>query len=292
MPPHLHSKERAFLNRFAGHMLQRNYSEKAKYCMALSAPLYRTVRPAVDGPNSGYNGSRYITHRAYAQAPQNYVKAYLILQKELENIFDYIEPSDEASLTYSFKLHSVLMRACIEVEANFRAILAAHKFTESGRTNMRHYGRIDQTHHLSSYRVSLPQWGQTGRIFAPFGPWRQARDRRLPDRPKLPWYQAYNDSKHDRYHAFKNANLINTVEAMTGLLVLLHAQFRDNSFAAGPEVLLISEGRYYEMEASLSELFRISPPDDWSDDEKYGFEWNSIKDKDDPFERIDYDAIY
>jgi hypothetical protein len=34
---------------------------------------------------------------------------------------DYVEPADQNLNTYSFRIHELLMRACIEVEANCKA---------------------------------------------------------------------------------------------------------------------------------------------------------------------------
>ncbi|MGY4353263.1 hypothetical protein ACVWXM_009780 [Bradyrhizobium sp. GM7.3] len=60
---------------------------------------------------------------------------------------------------YSFRIHSLFMRTCIEIEANFKVILAENNCSRSGRQlNMVDYRRVDATHHLSSYEVMLPIW--------------------------------------------------------------------------------------------------------------------------------------
>ncbi|MEZ5675932.1 MAG: hypothetical protein R3D81_12130 [Thalassovita sp.] len=228
----------------------------------------------ISGPNSGYSGWAYIIHPSYAVDPHHYVRAYLSIQAELERLFDYIEPSDECATAYSYKIHALLVRACIEVEANFKAILLANKYSHSRNLNMKHYGRVDKTHHLSSYEVRLPIWNPSTKIFFPFGVWRSERDNEAPNRPVLPWYKAYNDSKHDRHEKFKKANLENLVDAVAGLLVLITAQFGSQSFDAGKVLLATSGYSYHDMEPSTGGLFRISGPQDWMEKEKYDFDWS------------------
>ena len=150
---------------------------------------------------------------------------------------------------------------------------------------------MDATHHLSSYEVILPIWNGTPPILKPFERWKPGRG--LPDHggTSLPWYQAYNASKHDRQDEFKKANFENLVIAVAGLLVLISSQFRDRDFTAGPQALAISGYDYHEMEASTGSLFRIKYPDDWGDAELYEFDWTVLKNQKDRFGKIDFDAI-
>jgi hypothetical protein len=51
------------------------------------------------------------------------------------------------------------MRICIEVEANFKAILNENIYSKDEKDwNMDDYKKINITHHLSSYKVTLPIW--------------------------------------------------------------------------------------------------------------------------------------
>jgi hypothetical protein len=141
---------------------------------------------------------------------------------------------------------------------------------------MKDYRKVDATHHLSSYEVILPIWNGAPRILKPFEPWKPARGQ--PDRKglSLPWYQAYNASKHDRQDKFKRANFDNLVMAVAGLLALISSQFRNRDFSAGP-TLLSTEQDYHPMEASIGSLFRIKYPEDWTDAELYDFDWRGLK---------------
>ncbi len=162
--------------------------------MSEPKPFHRNWREMKPGhPQSGYSRWAYIRDGAYAADAEHYVRAFVLIQDDLRSIFEYIEPSNESRQTYSYRIHSLLMRACIEVEANFKAILEETRFTPPRRPlNMTDYRRVDATHHLSSYEVILPIWNGIRPILKPFEPWKARRGLRAApdDRIALPWYQA------------------------------------------------------------------------------------------------------
>lgn len=261
--------------------------------MSFAKPFHRNYRGIKPGPNSGYSGWAYIDDREYAKNAEHYVRALLLIQDDLRSIFEYLEPSDECRTAYSYRIHAMLMRTCIEVEANFKAILEENTFTPPSRRslNMTDYRKVDVTHHLSSYEVMLPIWNGTPPILKPFEQWKSARGLPNPGGLSLPWYQAYNASKHDRQDEFKKASFENLVTAVAGLLVLVSSQFRDREFSAGSVSLALSGYDYHPMEASIGSLFRIKYPEDWIDAELYEFNWTVLKTRKDRFEKIDFDAI-
>jgi hypothetical protein len=261
--------------------------------VSFAKPFHRNYRGIKPGLNSGYSNWAYIRDREYAKNAEHYVRAFALIQNELQAIFEYLEPSDECYPAYSYRIHALLMRTCIEVEANFKAILEENIFTlPPGRPlNMTDYRKVETTHHLSSYEVMLPIWNGTPPRLNPFQPWKAGRGLPKPGGISLPWYQAYNASKHDRHDEFKKANFENLVTAVAGLLVLISSQFRDQDFSAGSEALGVSGHAYHPMEPSIGSLFRITYPDDWTDAELYDFNWTVLKVQNDRFEKIDFDAI-
>jgi hypothetical protein len=82
--------------------------------MALSKPFKRTARPQADGNYRGQ--ARYIKDPRYAAGREHYIRAFLILQKDLLELFDYVEPSDKNGACYSYRIHELHTRACIEVK--------------------------------------------------------------------------------------------------------------------------------------------------------------------------------
>jgi hypothetical protein len=262
--------------------------------MSFGKPFHRNYRGIKPSRQSGYSGWAYIEDREYAKNPEHYVRAFTLIQNDLQSIFEYIEPSDECRAAYSYRIHALFMRTCIEIEANFKAILEENIFTPPPKrsVNMTDYRKVDFTHHLSSYEVFLPIWNGTPPIFKPFEPWKAGRG--LPKTTgldvSLPWYRAYNASKHDRQDEFKKANFENLVMAVAGLLVLISSQFRDVDFSAGGALMGVTE-HYHPMEAATGDLFRIRYPDDWLDEELYDFDWMVLRNQKDRFEKINCDAI-
>lgn len=258
--------------------------------MSLPKPYHRNWRAIKPGPNSGYSGWGYIIDKQYAQSPTHYVRAYQIIQADLERLFEYVEPSPESLQTFSYRIHELLMRTCIELEANFKAILTENIYTPQvdrfGNPiyNMTVYKKVDVTHHLSSYEVSLPIWSGPQNIIKPFEEWNSAPSR-------LTWYQAYNASKHDRHVAFKEAKMAHLLKAVAGLLVLLSSQFRTETFSAGSSSSAIEGYDYHDMKAAIGSLFRIRFPNDWPDSEMYDFDWSQLRRQPDRFLKFDYNNI-
>ncbi|MCK1292526.1 hypothetical protein [Bradyrhizobium sp. 30] len=258
--------------------------------MPVAKPFQRNFRGIADGPNSGYSSLAYILDRDYARDAEHYVRALTLIQDDLRSIFEYVEPSAECMSAYSFRIHSLFMRTCIEIEANFKAILAENNCSRSGRQlNMVDSRRVDATHHLSSM---LPIWSGSPPTLRPFEQWRPLRGLPSPHGKGAPisWYQDYNTSKHDRHDAFKKANLKNLILSVAGLLVIVTSQFGAHDFGAGTPAIVWSNG-YQPMRASIGELFRVNYPTDWAEDEIYNFNWSDIKDQPNRFGRIDFDAI-
>lgn len=105
--------------------------------MPIPKPYKRNARIFVDGKFTEGGKSGYILHEKYAQSPEHYIRAYLLIQKDLKELFDYIEPADANLKTYSYRIHELLLRTCVEIEANFKAILTENKYTKSDDLCMR-----------------------------------------------------------------------------------------------------------------------------------------------------------
>jgi hypothetical protein len=250
--------------------------------MSVNRPYRRTCRQFVDGSYTEGGRWAYIIHPKFAKSPGHYVRAFLLLLKDLQELFDYIEPADSNLSCYSYRIHSLLLRACIEVEANCKAILKENGYTKSRDMSMDDYKKINTTHRLSSYQVKVPYWSGTKDTRAPFAVWATGGT--------LPWYKAYNTTKHDRHVEFEEATFDHLIDACCGVLVILSAQFETNDFSPG-NTLLALEGPNDGMESGIGEYFRVKFPDDWPQDLRYEFDWQQLKDEPDPFQNIDYSKI-
>lgn len=91
--------------------------------MSITKPFHRIVLGLIDHPNAGYSSWAYVVDPLYAVNPEHYIRGFLLIQNDLKKLFEYIEPADRNLETYSFRIHELLMRSCIGIEANFKAIV-------------------------------------------------------------------------------------------------------------------------------------------------------------------------
>ena len=223
-----------------------------------------------------------MVHPKFAQSPEHYVRAFLILLKDLQELFDYVEPADKNLVCYSYRIHALLLRACVEVEANCKAILKENGYSRAGDWNMDDYKKIEKTHLLSAYEVKVPNWSGTRATQSPFSVWASGGS--------LSWYQAYNTTKHDRHSQFEEATFEHLIDASCGLVVLLSAQFEMNDFSPGNTLLAVG-GPDDGMQSGIGGYFRVRFPNNWPNDLRYDFDWQRLKSEPDPFQMIDYTQI-
>jgi hypothetical protein len=222
----------------------------------------------------------YALHPKFAQSPEQFIRAFLLLQKDLHELFDFVEPSEQNLGCYSYRIHELLLRACVEVEANCKAILGENGYPKAASDlTMNDYSKLETTHRLSRYRVRVPIWHGAGADRQPFHQWSQGKS--------LAWYQAYNRTKHDRHAAFQDATFEHLVDAVCGLVALLSAQFHTHDFAPSDWALTVG-GLNDGMESAIGGYFRVAFPSDWPADDRYEFDWKAIKDEPDPFQELTF----
>ena len=247
--------------------------------MAIAKPYFRTARQLADGSYENSGNGRYVSDARFAIAGPQYVRAFVVLQKDLLELFDFVEPADVNLPCYSFRIHELHMRACIEVEANCKAILSENGYVRAGGGdwNMQDYRKLNATHHLSSFEVRTPIWEGTRGTRSPFAPWASAGP--------LSWYDAYNAAKHDRHNQFSLANFENLLDAVCGLVALVSAQFIRFDFQ--PSGLDIGyggpEGGF---ETAIGGHFHVNFPTDWPAADRYGFDWQKLQKDPNPFQRL------
>lgn len=264
--------------------------------MSFNKPFHRNYRPVKEQFNSGYSDWAYIIDKEYSTEPEHYTRAFLIIQEDILKLFQFVEPSDLNNKTYSFRIHELLMRICIEVEANFKAIFRENIYTptiQNGRRrgqprtekdwNINDFKLINKTHHLDDYEITLPFWKGTENSRKPFLKWKTDES--------LEWYQAYNQAKHDRLNNFEKANLKNLIDAYCGLGVLLSSQFRHVDFQPGPDNLQASGYCYFGGGFGIGDYLIVDYPDDWTDEEMYDFNWTELQKEEIKFNKFDYNNV-
>ena len=246
--------------------------------MAINKPFKRTVRQLMDNTYSGSGNSGYIMHKDYANSPEKYIRSFLLIQDDLQKLFEYIEPADKNKEAFSYRIHGLFVQVCIQVEANCRAILIENGYSKKNKLTMDDYKLIEKTHKLSEYKVLLPRWDGKFGCYKPFSHWAKKEG--------LDWYQYYNDVKHDIHSNFKHANIKNLVEATCGLVVLLSSQFLNEDFSS-TEHYLITEGIGDDMESAVGGYFRVKYPV-WNNNDRYDFNWESLKNDPAPIQQHFY----
>lgn len=156
-------------------------------------------------------------------------------------------------------------------------ILVENGYPDSDKLTMNDYKKVEQSHRLSAYKVKLPIWSGSLGERRPFAEWSSGKT--------LPWYQAYNSTKHDRHAEFSEATFANMLDAVAGVVVVLAAQFGTHDYMPYSWTKVITpEG----VELAIGGYFQISFPSDWPDSERYDFSWDALKTQTDPFESFQF----
>lgn len=200
--------------------------------MGLKTAFKRTCRPFLDNTYTTSGQWMYLTHKDYAESPETFIRAFFLLQKDILELFNYIEPSDINIKTYSHRIHELFLRCCVEIEANCKAILRENGYPKTKNWTINDYRKIEQSHYLSQFEVKLPNWEGSKNTRAPFISFKSDQS--------PTWYNSYNATKHDRHINFSQANFENLTDSFCGLAALLASQFADHDFSPGGDVLVVS----------------------------------------------------
>lgn len=250
--------------------------------MPIDKPYHRIWRPflnfkgyIVDMFEADKKGDnlKYLDSDTYADQAESYAlvdAAHRILQ-DLNQLFYYVEPCDDNCNMYSHRIYELFLRTATEFEANCKAILQANLYNKKGNINITDYYKINKATKLSGYKISFTRW-QGEKMWMPFDDWNKEviDDKGKIIIPPLSWYQAYNKVKHNRQQKFSEANLGNLMNAVAGLICILHAQMGDRV------------GNVDINEASNSQFivdtntFHLEAPE-FPEDEQYSFVWKDIE---------------
>jgi hypothetical protein len=170
------------------------------------------------------------------------------LIQQFEQICRVVQPIEPNFRTFGHEIRNVLILACTEVEAQWKGILESH---DMDAENTKDYVKLASPMKLSEYRVEFPYYPWISAI-RPFANWHSGTKTPTKD---LPWYDAYNNVKHDRESNFNRASLGHTFEALTGFFVMLCAQYGWDFALSG--------------DAASRAFFRLRDNPQWSFSEYY-----------------------
>jgi len=250
--------------------------------MALKKPYYGIYRPFIT--KKGLREYDYLTEVDFFVSKGQHIMAYYMIAEDIKKVFEYIEPVPAHGKVYSHRLFELLLRTCTEIESIFTELLAQHEYkkqkgmSKNDNLNMKHYFELEKYMRLSQYTVAFRTFTIT-----PYAEWQGIGYK------ALKWYKDYNNVKHSRFNQFKYSSLKNVMEAFSGLYILLYSQFDFYADApyqdAGITAFEYDEG-YILGNLAYSKLFSIENKPKWTDTEKYDFDWATMKNNDDSFQKI------
>lgn len=204
------------------------YLDKNKVCSSYVDPgiyyprIWRGYRSA-DNPFFGYNAinARLRYDYKYIQS----CTAVGSLFGYLGEIFRHIEPARENMKTYGHKIRELLILICTEIESGWRAVLDEN--TGAGNHRDRYttvdYFKVKEPLRLGDWGVALTDYPHVG-SYMPFDGWSRSASTK-----SLPWYEAYNEVKHNRELSFVDATMEHLLNAAAALHILQSSQW-------GPEI--------------------------------------------------------
>jgi hypothetical protein len=239
--------------------------------MKLSQPYKRILRPFslpdhyIVGNDSQTN---YIADDKYANDRFEIIRAYHILEKDLVQLFEFIEPSDANLSTYSYRTYELLLRASTEFELNAKKILSSNGYARTGNWNVTDYFKINAATRLSEYKLFINIWANGKKEIKPFSEWNNGHS--------LPWFQDYNSVKHNRHDEFPKASFENVLKAVGAVFSIVLAQFHMFIFTQYQTTAMWNSNDDYEI-AGENTLFSAILPQTWTEDEMYEFDWSSLR---------------
>ena len=136
-----------------------------------------------------------------------------ILIQKLQDILLYVEPSPEGLKTYSHKIRELLILACTEVESSFKS------YNFGKNKNTEDYSKILKYVNLAKHKMSLVGYTNPHKC-CPFEKWNTVQSTK-----SLPWYEAYNQVKHDKEKNFHQATLENCINAIAANVIMFAIRY-------------------------------------------------------------------
>ncbi len=200
-----------------GTFLTQRHPGSIFYKLDLAPGQYhsRMARPSTTDPRDS-PGSNPATDTKLLHSLTESSGQLVALIERLQNICTVVQPVAENYNVFGHEIRNLLILACTECEAFWKAILDANGKKGS---NTRDYAHLAEPMKLAEYEVVLTYypWIEGRNPFQKWLPWQS-------NAIGLPWYHAYNKVKHDRERDFKRATLIHAIDAVTACFVMICAQ--------------------------------------------------------------------
>ncbi|MCF8448178.1 MAG: hypothetical protein K9H61_14400 [Bacteroidia bacterium] len=142
-------------------------------------------------------------------------------------LLNYVSPHDENQKVFSIKIYELILRSGTEFENYCKLYNGDSKFIKKKQLSATEYKEIVKEFVPINVSVGLLFWNPTLKTIQPFNEW-------ISSESKLPWFDAYNNVKHNRSDLFTTANFENLVHSVSGLFLLAYKLFGRSFFALFP----------------------------------------------------------
>lgn len=144
---------------------------------------------------------------------------FLALEEDVVRLSRYLEPTESNFNAYSLELARILFAAASEVDVVAKQLCKKLNSKSKARVITEYRKDIVGAYpQLPSAIVDISRFGLT------LTPWDQWENGESPI-----WWRAYNNVKHQRHTHFAEASLKNTLNAVSGLFVLLLFFYREEA---------------------------------------------------------------
>lgn len=155
-----------------------------------------------------------------------------IIIDRLFDLFTYIEPTKSNQNIFGHKVRELLLLSCMEVESGWTAILRANDYPVNNRLSTNDYVKLLDPLFLSRYEVQFSMYPEIGRV-SPFKHWTRSQPTQ-----SISWYNAYNNTKHNREDNFHASTLEHAISSVAAVAIMLYSQFGPASVPDGIEVII------------------------------------------------------
>ena len=131
---------------------------------------------------------------------QRGLKSLKILSDRLNDILLFIEPDTYALQCHGHKIRELLILACTEVESLWKTYLDIAGQSKDRATTV-NYVKLNNALYLFEYKLTLKAY-PFNISYKPFDGWNASSPTQT-----LPWYNAYNETKHDKIHIAEPMNV-------------------------------------------------------------------------------------
>lgn len=243
-------------------------------------PYYRIYRPySINVSQPDRSSIPYTEDKRYCNDRIQLIRMYRLLQMQVIDTFQYVEPVNDNESTYSMRYHQLYGNLCAEIETNFRGILKANNYNvgdEDGWNIKKDFFKVNRALKLNDYEIQSSLYEISNMDISTkkkYGVWN------LSTYTPLDWYKEHNSVKHYRSGEFSKANLKNVVTALGGLYILLYAQFGYLVDTISDEnTLMCTTESGDEIVISSNDMgFKLHQKPQWQETDKYDFKWDTIK---------------